>query len=641
MATVEDSMNDAVTVRSGDGSMLGHIDQYTLVRELGGGGFGTVYLARDTVSGVEYAVKGLPPMVRNSVEEMENVRANFALVSRLSHTNIARAYVLHLAKDVVYCDPSVRAKLRVDPDDTLMVMEYAPGVTLSKWRRQFPGGKVPLAQALMIVRQVAAAIDYAHGERILHRDIKPANVMVETKPDGGLVARVLDFGLAAEIRSSMGRVSREIHDTSGTRPYMAPEQWLGDRQGPATDQYALAVLFYELVTGTVPFASLFDTGDPVLMMTVVTTRAPKFPADLPDHVRLALARALAKNPEDRFASCGDFAIALMRRTASLVVRQAIPPSEPSAGSGNAGRRTALHVAKGNEVPRASSDSAHANIWKWVALGAIVLAIILGIAAGVMKYAGKKALLKAEKMIQMAQLECNKQTLALSESMTREDEYARSLVKLTDGKKAVEDELKKSKHDRKVEVEKKEQEIKRLTSEKAAVEEQLQKSKAEVENLKAEVTSLKEEVSAAKDETEAAKEKLNKANETIKHMVELIKGRTSAPRTTAGSAVAGGGQLTHGDKGKIAAVDNEKLFVVIKFEDAALDELIGTERNGALPQHEMLVMRRVKGVDSKESRRFVGKIRLRQWTPKTSLVIADILLDWQEAPIEVGDVIHFD
>ena len=127
--------------------------------------------------------------------------------------------------------------------------------------------------------------------------------MVETKTDGELVARVLDFGLAAEIRSSMGRVSREIHDTSGTRPYMAPEQWTGGRQGPATDQYALAALFYELVTGDVPFASVFETGDPTIMLTVVTTRPPVIPADLPEPMRQALEKALAKKPEDRFPSC--------------------------------------------------------------------------------------------------------------------------------------------------------------------------------------------------------------------------------------------------------------------------------------------------------------------------------------------------
>ena len=305
-----DTINDAVTMQPGGGAALGRIDQYELVRELGGGGFGTVYLARDTVSGIEVAVKGLPPLVRSNREELENVRSNFALVSRLSHTNIAKALVLHPAKEVSYASEDVRQKLRVLSGDFLMVMEYAPGVTLSQWRRQFPGNKVPLGQALDIVRQVASAIDYAHERRIVHRDIKPANVMMETTADGRTVARILDFGLAAEIRSSMGRMSREIRDTSGTRPYMAPEQWLGGKQGPATDQYALAVLFHELITGEVPFSAVFETGDPVVMMNVVG-REPFAPPDgLAKPVRLALAKALAKNPEERFASCAEFVAAL-------------------------------------------------------------------------------------------------------------------------------------------------------------------------------------------------------------------------------------------------------------------------------------------------------------------------------------------
>ena len=308
---IESSMRSGVTIRDGgDGSALARIDQYELLSELGGGGFGTVYLAKDTVSGVQYAVKGLPPFVKNNREELENIKANFALVSRLSHTNIARAYVLHLAQEVSYNSAEVRQKLRVDPGDTLMVMEYAPGITLSQWRRQFPDRKVPLDKTLEIARQIASALDYAHGQKILHRDIKPANVMIETKPDGELVARVLDFGLAAEIRSSMGRVSREIHDTSGTRPYMAPEQWLGSIQSPATDQYALAVLIHELLTGDVPFSSAFDTGDPVVMMNVVGREPVKLPESLSPCIKAAFAKALAKKPEDRFESCAALVAAL-------------------------------------------------------------------------------------------------------------------------------------------------------------------------------------------------------------------------------------------------------------------------------------------------------------------------------------------
>ena len=128
--------------------------------------------------------------------------------------------------------------------------------------------------------------------------------MVETKPDGEVVARLLDFGLAAEIRSSMGRVSSDIHDTSGTRPFMAPEQWAGRKQGPATDQYALAVLLYEMLTGEVPFASAFETGDPMVMMNAVCNREVEFPEDCPR--KKALCRALAKDQSQRFASCVEF-----------------------------------------------------------------------------------------------------------------------------------------------------------------------------------------------------------------------------------------------------------------------------------------------------------------------------------------------
>ena len=304
------TINSAVTMAGGTEGALGRIDKYELLRELGEGGFGTVYLARDTVADVDVAVKGLPPEVKHNAVELESIRGNFALVKRLRHPNIVAVTDLHQAISVSYSSKDVESKLRVFERDAMVVMDYAPGVTLAQWRRQFPGGKVPLDKAIAVVRQVASALDYAHAQKVLHRDVKPANVMVESADGGKLVARVLDFGLAAEIRSSMGRLSREIRDTSGTRPYMAPEQWKGERQGPATDQYALAAMFYELVVGEVPFASVFDCGDPAVMRLAVTTDAPAIPADFPQCVRKALAVAHAKKPEERFSSSGEFAAAI-------------------------------------------------------------------------------------------------------------------------------------------------------------------------------------------------------------------------------------------------------------------------------------------------------------------------------------------
>ncbi len=322
---------------------IGRIDQYELIRKLGGGGFGVVYLARDTVSGVEVALKTLHPLLKTNAEEMERLREKFALISRLSHPNIATALVLHPVREVAIADDEARRELRLFPGDSVMVMRYAPGVTLSKWRRQFPDGKVPLDQVLEVGRQIASALDYAHGEKIVHRDIKPSNVMVETlaassagaddavmqnaecrMQNGGagggtplatdhwplatskIRVRILDFGLAAEIRSSMSRVSTEAGDTSGTRPYMAPEQWLGRKQDGRTDQYALACVLYELLAGEPPFAGVFETGDPAIMRTAVERDAPEEIEDVPPVVNAALLKALAKNPKERFGSCSEF-----------------------------------------------------------------------------------------------------------------------------------------------------------------------------------------------------------------------------------------------------------------------------------------------------------------------------------------------
>ena len=192
---------------------------------------------------------------------------------------------------------------------------------------------------------------------------------------------------------------------------------------------------------------------------------------------------------------------------------------------------------------------------------------------------------------------------------------------------------------KIDLEKKDKEIETLTKEKAEVEDNLQKSQEEVKELKNDVVSLKEEVAAAKDETIAAKEALDKAKETIDNMKAILQKRTAEPRAATGPA-AGGGQLTNGDKGTILKVNNEKLYAVVKFDDAALDELIGADRNGALPPHEMLVVR-VSEQQQKKAVKIIAKIRLRQWTPKTNLVTADILPDWLQEPIKENDVVRPD
>ena len=120
------------------------------------------------------------------------------------------------------------------------------------------GKPLPFDDVLRILRPVADALDYAHSESIIHRDIKPSSIFVELDKNKVLRnVQVIDFGLASEIRATLTRVSQIRFDNSGTRPYMAPEQWRGRRhqQTVATDQYALGVVAYELLDGYLPFES--------------------------------------------------------------------------------------------------------------------------------------------------------------------------------------------------------------------------------------------------------------------------------------------------------------------------------------------------------------------------------------------------
>ena len=288
-------------LRAGD-VLLG---RYTVLSELGEGGMGVVYKCFDSVGGIEVALKCLPPELSRNEGEMEGIRENYALVAKLHHSAI-----------------SGLRNLEKDPDfgEYYLVMDLAEGEDLSAILRRRHGAPMPLPEALAILRPLASALDYAHGEKVLHRDVKPGNVKVlpAAEPGGAPRVQLLDFGLAAEVRSSLSRVSRKGYlGSSGTPAYMAPEQWEARPQGPATDQYALAVLAYQMLAGARPF----DADDPDLLRRAVLSRDPDPIPNLPHGANAALLRALAKDPAARFPSCKAFVEALAKgRDASMTRR---------------------------------------------------------------------------------------------------------------------------------------------------------------------------------------------------------------------------------------------------------------------------------------------------------------------------------
>ncbi len=279
---------DSVTGASGAckiriGEKIGPDGRYIIKDVLGRGGMGEVYLAFDEISKTEFAIKFIPREVSLNEDEMEGIRKNFALVRNLYHPNIAALTALERLPDGEY----------------ILVMEAVSGRnTLKKERLSRQDERLPVSEAVKICGQIAEALDYAHENKVIHRDVKPGNVMIG---DGGRV-KLTDFGLAAQIMSSMNSCSMLPIDKSGTRPYMSPEQWEGRVQDSKTDQWALAVLFYELVEGRLPFPA-DDIG---VLERQVLEKIPEKPDVLSENQWAVLKRALSKEKENRFATCMEF-----------------------------------------------------------------------------------------------------------------------------------------------------------------------------------------------------------------------------------------------------------------------------------------------------------------------------------------------
>ena len=264
------------------------MQRYEILAELGQGGMGVVYRCLDVIAGIEVALKALPPELSHDALEMEDIKENFQLIAKLVHQNIA-----------------ISKQLEKDESNGnyYLIMECCGGDDLRRWIKMKRKEKqLTLEDILPIIRQVATALDYAHEQQIVHRDIKPGNIMV----DSAGVVKILDFGLAAQIHSSMSRASMAYQGTAGTGPYMAPEQWRGRTHGASVDQYALGVMVYEMLAGRMPF----DCADTAMLRESVLNDTPEVISGVPRHVAAAIARAMEKDASKRFDSCQDFVDAL-------------------------------------------------------------------------------------------------------------------------------------------------------------------------------------------------------------------------------------------------------------------------------------------------------------------------------------------
>ena len=263
---------------------------YTILRLLGSGGMGEVYLAQHPRLPRRDALKILTQTTTADSAFRERFLREADLAATLWHPNIVQVHD------------------RGEFEDQLWIaMDYVEGADAAQLMKdQYPAG-MPVRDVCAIVTAVAGALDYAHQRGLLHRDVKPANILLTHPEDGQRRILLADFGIASENDGISGLTTTNF--TVGTLAYSAPEQLMGEHIDARADQYALAATAFHLLTGAPPY----QHSNPVAVISRhLTAQLPTLSDRCPELAALdqVLSRALAKDPAERFDRCRDFATAL-------------------------------------------------------------------------------------------------------------------------------------------------------------------------------------------------------------------------------------------------------------------------------------------------------------------------------------------
>ncbi len=258
--------------------MIGkEIGNCRILKELGKGGMGVVYKANQLSLGRMVAMKVLPQHLTSDPSFIKRFENEARAIAKLNHPNIVQIYDIGHEDEIYY-----------------YTMEFIEGPALDEIL--YKEGFFQLDRAMGIVLQVARALQYAHSQGIVHRDIKPSNIMIDKS---GRV-KVTDFGLALQERTTRLTVEGSI---VGTPEYMSPEQAAGQVATARSDIYSLGVVFYELLTGKVPF----EAESPLMVLNRIQTSEPEWPRsinpDIPVEAEKAIQNMMAKKPRNRYASC--------------------------------------------------------------------------------------------------------------------------------------------------------------------------------------------------------------------------------------------------------------------------------------------------------------------------------------------------
>jgi len=328
------------------GQLVG--ERYQVERRLGEGGMGEVYLARHVLMDRACALKVMSPALSRDPDAVTRFNREATSASRISHPNVCAVYDFGLTSEgLVY-----------------LAMEYVEGRTLTAVLEE--SGPMPLPRAAALLAQCAAGLQAAHDLGIVHRDLKPDNIMV-VAGRGRETAKLVDFGIAKAMESSPGERVTKSGFVIGTPEYMSPEQLAGDPVNGRSDQYALGLVFYRLLTGQLPFegSSLQETlakrlTDPPRPL------AESRPGDYPVGLQNIFDRALSRQAEQRYASVAEFAgvVDALVRGDQLPTRK-MPAAPP------------------RDIPPTRRQTAGTRRTSWLAIGGAGAVVVAGGAVAVL------------------------------------------------------------------------------------------------------------------------------------------------------------------------------------------------------------------------------------------------------------------
>src|SRR6266699_1245622 len=288
--------NDGQTLRSSRPThdLVGQVlaDRYHIMKKLGEGGMGQVYLAEHVKMGRRSAIKVMNPSMVHDPEAVARFNREAANASRISDSHVCAIYDFGETEDgLIY-----------------LAMEFVEGEPLTELLAR--EGALPVARAADICIQVAAALQAAHDLGIVHRDLKPDNIMLTRGRDGTDGVKVVDFGLAKAVGGEGG--GQKVTRTGlviGTPEFMSPEQLSGDKLDGRSDIYSLALVLFRMLTGTLPFQA--DSAQET-MIKRLTDEPMKLNeampgAGFPARLQVVMDRALARMPAERYTSAAEFA----------------------------------------------------------------------------------------------------------------------------------------------------------------------------------------------------------------------------------------------------------------------------------------------------------------------------------------------